>query len=1019
MRLREAGGRAVENSITLPVQAKTDLIGIRPGFDDDQIGEGAAAQFEIIAVDANSRRIAKTGLEWSLVRLERRYQWYRTDDGWNYEPVISSKRIAGGKLDAMTDALARIEAKVEWGRYRLDVTGPNGEGPASSYSFTAGWYVEATSTETPDGLEMALDKELYQPGDTARVKISPRFAGKALVVAGSDRLLWKKNIDVPEGGTTVDVPIASNWGAGTYVTVFAYRGSDAANKRMPARAIGIKWLKIDPGARKLDVALHLPAQIKPNNRLDIDLDVAGVKAGDDVYVTIAAVDVGILNLTGYTPPSPVDWYFGQRRLGLDIDDMYGRLIDGFSGAVGRIRTGGDAPGLKAKGSAPTQKLVAFYSGVLKTDADGKVRTGFDIGQFNGTVRVMAVAWSGRGAGQASGDVIVRDPVVLTLSAPRFMAPGDEAMLRLDIANTDGPAGDYQLSMDSAGIVNASMPVAGMTVTLEKSGKMALSVPLHANRTGAGRLVIRLAKADGPVIEQVLEIPVRAPQLPVSERKIVTLAANGGTLVLDSDFLASFAPGSATLSVGVSRAAGLDVPSLLYALDRYPYGCAEQTTSRALPLLYLSEVATAAGLGNEEHIRKRVQGAIDRLSGFQAPEGSFGLWGPGSESLWLDAYVTGFLTRAREKGYKVPDEVMKLALDNLQNSLSYDDNLSSRGSAIAFALYVLARNRRAPIGDLRYFADAKLDDFISPMAKAHLAASLSLYGERARSEKAFQVAYTAAIGDKSGTVLDDYGSKLRDRAAVLALAAETRPSPGFIADMVRNVADLRLTRDYTSTQENAWLLLAARALYAGESDIRLDVNGQLHSGNYAGRFDAQTIGAGVKITNTSAETVDAAITVTGTPAKVRPAGGDGFEISRKYYNLAGEVIDPATVGQNERFVVVLEITEKNSWHSRIVVSDLLPAGFEIANPRLISSADLSNFDWLGAVSPAHVEFRDDRFVAALNRSGNDQRTFTLAYMVRAVTPGRFVHPAAVVEDMYRAHLSARTAQGHVTVIGPKP
>jgi hypothetical protein len=126
-----------------------------------------------------------------------------------------------------------------------------------------------------------------------------------------------------------------------------------------------------------------------------------------------------------------------------------------------------------------------------------------------------------------------------------------------------------------------------------------------------------------------------------------------------------------------------------------------------------------------------------------------------------------------------------------------------------------------------------------------------------------------------------------------------------------------------------------------------------------------------------------------------------------------------VGQNERFVVVLSITEETAWTSRVLVADLLPAGFEIDNPNLVKSANLDAFSWLAETQTAHLEFRDDRFVAALDRSSGDDRAFTLAYMVRAVTPGRYVVPAATVEDMYRPHLSARTAMGQVEVVAPTP
>jgi len=1020
VQMRENGGRAVERAISLPVAPASDLIGIKPLFEGGSVGQGQTAGFEVIAVGSDGKQISMPGLKWSLVKLERHYQWYTSGDGWNYEPVISTKQIAAGHIDASSEAAVRVDSAVEWGRYRLQVSAGDG-GPVSSISFNAGWYVRNSSTETPDGLEMALDKESYNAGDVARVQISPRFAGKALVTVGAESLLWSKSVDVAKSGAVVEIPVGAGWGAGAYVNVTLYRPSDSAAKRMPGRAIGIKWLKVNPGQRDLQVSLDVPEKTTPRQNFEVPVQIAGLQAGEEAFVTVAAVDVGILNLTRYKPPQPGKWYFGQRKLGLELYDIYGKLIDAYAGATGRIRSGGDGTdGLSAKGSPPTQKLISFYSGIVRVDDQGRAIVNFAMPQFNGTVRVMAVAWTKSGVGDVSADVVVRDPVVLTATVPRFLSPGDATSVRIDIANTDGPAGDYQLSVETFGKLAADMPVSGMTIALAAGEKKAVSVPVRGVEVGKGVLSIKLSRANGPFVDQALSVPVRAPQLPVSQRRIVKLAANGGQLTVDEDMFAGFLPASASMTMGVSRAAGLDVASLLLSLDRYPHGCAEQTTSRALPLLYLSEVASQSGLGDDPAIRKRVQEAINRVVGFQSGGGSFGMWSPGSDNLWLDAYISDFLTRAREKAYDVPVTAMMLALDNLSNSLSYDVNLAKQGNEIAYALYVLARNKRASIGDLRYFVNAQLDKFVSPLAKAQLAASLGFYGEKLPSEMAFKAAFNA-LDNKlpKGFSRDDYGTSLRDRAAILALAAEAKPAMSFVSQMVPMVSKARLGKRYTSTQENAWLLLAARALYADSDKISLEIDGVEHKGNLSRKLTPQDVADGVIIANSSGENLEAALTVSGVPIKPLPAGGEGFKITRKYYTRGGEAIDPSTVAQNERFVVVLTITELNSWASRIVVNDLLPAGFEIDNPRLVSSAELNNFKWLKRANTAHSEFRNDRFVAAFNRRANDDREISLAYVVRAVSPGTYVHPAAVVEDMYRAHLSARTEQGSVEVIGPKP
>ncbi|NGN41060.1 hypothetical protein G6N74_08290 [Mesorhizobium sp. CGMCC 1.15528] len=1016
VRMRESGGRAVERALDIGIRPQGRMIGIRPDFSGGEVPQGGTAKFSFIAVDPQGKREALQGAQWSLVKVERNYQWYRSGNAWNYEPVTFTKAVANGQIDLTTDKEASISAPVDWGRYRLEVETADPVGPATSFEFDAGWYVAATSTETPDGLEIALDKDHYAAGEVAKLQVSPRFAGELLVTVGADKLLKTITASVPEGGATIDVPVGDDWGAGAYVTATLYRPGEAQESRMPARAIGVKWLKVDPGAKQLGVTLSPPEKTAPRQTLSIPVAVAGAAPASDAYVMVAAVDVGILNLTQYKAPDPENWFFGQRQLGLELRDLYGRLIDGSLGTTGKLRTGGDGANMASEGSPPTERLVAFFSGPVKLDTEGKATVDFDIPQFNGTVRIMAVAWTKEAVGHATSDVIVRDPVVITAGLPRFMAPGDDALMRLDIANTDAPDGDYSLAIDTNG--DLSTGTVPETVTLTAGKRQTLTVPLTAQSSGDAGLTIRLANAEGLSIEQNLTIPVRPAELPVTTRTVVDLKPNA-SLRIDKELLAASLLDGASVSVGVSRASAFDVPSLLMTLDRYPYGCAEQTTSRALPLLYVSELAASSGMAEDTTLHDRIQQAIYRVLNYQASSGSFGLWGPGSGDLWLDAYVTDFLTRAREKNYEVPSEAMLSALQNLQNAISYDIDLQDRGSEIAYALYVLARNKKASIGDLRYYSDTQLEAFSSPMAVAQLAASLALYGDQQRSENTFQAALTLA---KTNTEHDysrsDYGSRLRDGAAMLALAAESRPASKIVPELIKLVTAERKAANYTSTQDQAWMLLAARAMRANSDTIQLTVNGEQHGGAYSQQVSGNDLADNpLVIANTGKDALQAVVTAVAAPAQPLPSGGDGFQIARTYYGLDGSEANVTSVSQNERFVVVLKIDEVNDWPSRVLVSDLLPAGFEIDNPGLVSSADLGNFPWLARTEAAHLEFRDDRFVAAFDRTSGDNGQITLAYVVRAVTPGIYAHPAASVEDMYRPQYSARTASGMMEVRTP--
>jgi uncharacterized protein YfaS (alpha-2-macroglobulin family) len=1010
IRMRESGGRAVERRLRLPIAPEGPMIGISPEFAEDSLEEGAVAGFRVIAVDQDGARIAMPDLSWSLVRIERRYQWYRQNGAWNYEPVTYTTRVADGTLDVTAASEGRIAVPVEWGRYRLEVEGPDIDGPATSVEFDAGWYVEARTTESPDGLEVALDKATYASGETARLKVSPRFAGELTVVVGADRILDVITATIPEEGEEIAIPVGEDWGAGAYVTAVLHRPGNAGETRMPMRAIGLRWLAIDPGPRILDVRLDVPAQAKPREALTIPVSVPAA-AGEDAYVTVAAVDVGILNLTAYETPAPQAWYFGQRQLGLDIRDLYGRLIDGSLGATGRIRTGGDGGGMAMSGSPPTEELVAFFSGIVPLDRNGRADIEFAIPQFNGTVRVMAVAWSRGGVGSAEADIIVRDPVVVTASAPRFLAPDDRARLHLDIANTDGPPGNYRLSIQSRGSVAIDPDGAETLIALEVGGRATHEVGLAGTIPGEGAITVRLTHADGLSLEQTVHIPVRPATLPVATRRIVRLAGNGGALTLDGELLADSHLDDASLAISVTRRPAFDIPSLLMTLDRYPYGCAEQITSRALPLLYVSELSERSGLPVEPDLSERIEEAVHRVLAFQSSSGSFGLWAPGYGDLWLDAYVSDFLTRAREASFAVPETAMRLALDNLRNTLAYQTDIAAHGREIAYALYVLARNGKAAIGDLRYYADTQLEAFDTPLARAQIAAALVLYGDRQRAERVFASAISLAEAGAEDLARADYGSGLRDAAAMLALAAETGPQPPYLDSMIELVAERHAGSRTTSTQEQAWLLLAARALSLSGEEMALTVNGKPHSGDFARRLSGQEVSRSpLTIVNRGSGPVEAVVTAFAAPRQPLPAGGEGFSIERVYHRLDGTPVNASEVAQNERLVAVITVTEHNAWPSRILVSDLLPAGFEIDNPRLVGSADLANFGWLGDPQVAHVEFRNDRFIAAFDRNEASGRSFTFAYVVRAVTPGTYVHPAVSVEDMYRPHLSARTATG---------
>lgn len=997
VRLAEGSGRPVERSVTRPVDPQGTLIGLKPLF-DGVVPERGEARFDVVAVGAEG-----VAAIWRLDRIETRYQWYQIDGDWNWEPMTTRARVAEGAV-TLGAAPVPVVASVDWGDYELTVAGG---GTASATRFAAGWFAAADTTRTPDTLELSLDKAAYAPGETARLRVVPRSAGVALVSVLSNRVVAMKAVPVLEGENLIDLPVTDDWGAGVYVTASVLRPMDAGAGRLPARALGLAHAAIAPGDRQLTATLDVPAEVAPRGPLDIAVRVNGVAPGDTAYVTLAAVDVGILNLTGFKAPDPSAHYFGQRKLGVAIRDIYGRLIDGLNGAEGVVRSGGDAAGPRFQADPPTEDLVAWFTGPVQVGADGIARASLDLPSFNGTVRVMAVAWSDKGVGQAQADVLVRDPVVVTASLPRFLQPGDTSRLLLEIVHATGPAGRMGLDVVADGVVLGAV---ASGVDLADKGKAVVSVPVTAGAEGLAQLTVRLTTPDGRVLTKPLALPVRAND-PAVQRVTRMDLAPGQTFTAEASVLSGLRPGAYALISGGSLAR-FDAPGLLAALDAYPYGCSEQVTSRAMPLLAFGPVADAMGLAEAATARARVDQALAEVLLNQTSEGGFGLWSAqASGDMWLDAYVTDFLSRARAQGHEVPQGAFRAALDNLRSKVNYAGDFEEGGEDLAYALMVLAREGAAAIGDLRYYADVKAGAFSSPLAVAQLGAALASYGDQPRADALFARAADMSMNRRSIEADQvwraDFGSNLRDAAGVLALALEAGSTAVdrevFAARLAATAGQRAL-----STQEQAWILMAAQGMVSTGSE-GLELDGVPVTGPLVRRFD----GAPLTIRNAGAAPATLTVAAFGQPEGTEPAGGAGYDIARSYYTLEGAEADPATLKAGTRLVAVLDITPTGSGEARLMVSDPLPAGWEIDNPNLLQGGQIAALDWLEPETEVtHSEFRADRFLTALDR--RDDAPFRLAYILRAVSPGTYHHPAATVEDMYRPTFRAWTDSGRVTV-----
>ena len=1044
----ETGGRTVNRTLKRVLWPANALVGIRPLFDDkDGADANANAGFEVVRVDAGGKPQPGKGLKATLVRELRDYHWnYDEDGGWDYDFTRRFENKDTRTLDVGAGA-SKIDFPVEWGEYRLDVFDP-ATGLTTRYPFRAGWSWDDQNRgldARPDKVKLALDRTGYKAGDTLKVTVTPPHAGKGLLMVESDRMLYVQAIDA-KPGSTFSIPVTKDWERhDVYVTALVFRGGSAPSKITPARAVGVVHVPMDRRDRRVAVGLSVPKQMRPEQNLPVTVSVPEL-AGQLAHVTVSAVDVGILNITRFPVPDANAQFFAQRRFGVDAYDIYGRVIESFEGGSAKIRFGGDmALSALPQAKRPTSRVqtVDLFSGPVKLDGKGNARVALKVPDFNGTLRVSALVYSDTRYGNRDRETVVRAPIVAEASLPRVLAPGDRSTVTLDVQNFTGKAGVFKVTVNGEGPLDIGE--GSRTTDLAVDAKRTLTFPVTADEGYTTAKVRVRVEGNGFKVDRRYDVPVRAGW-PAVLRSRTQVLDSLTPVEMGAGFADGLMPGSVTARMTVSALPPIPFASALKGALEYPYGCAEQTTSKGYAALELDD-ATAKMLGidglDAKKRRERMEGAFGRLASMQVSNGHFSMWGdddyvnPG-----LTPYIAEFLLDAREGGFAVPDAVLQKALTRLNEDLlaggapfyGYDRRDHLKFANQAYAGYVLARVNRAPLGTLRALYDNERGKTLTGLPLVHLGIALSLQGDKTRGAKAIAEGF-ARTGDRPD-YLGDYGTKLRDDALMIALVHERKlAKPEFDRRAISLGRELDARRNsgwlWLSTQEQVALARLGKALMVDQKKL---VSGQWSIGGDAeavapvrlfGRsVDHAALARGLRFVPEGSPPLYASLDVAGIPRSAPAPDNRQIGIERRYYTTDGKEWKGGTLKEGEALIVRVGITANVAMPDALF-TDLLPAGLEIENFNLGDAKQWAEVvvdgiaisDRGSAADVKHEEFRDDRYVAALKLDRGD--TAKVFYLVRAVTPGTYTVPPSLVEDMYRPDIRGvgKASPSTITVVQP--
>lgn len=1063
--LQESGGRPIVRRVIQPVWPAEELVGVRPLFKDKEVDEGSNVEFEVLLTNYQGDKLAAKNLKARLIHERRDYYWYYSDDnGWNsnfsQKDLVMDEQV----INITKGTTAKLTYPVDWGYYRLEIENP-ATGLITSQQFRAGYWWQENTTEggavRPDQVKLVMDKPSYNVGDKAKITVTPPAAGSGyLMIESSDGLLWWQAIDVPATGKTFEIPIPNDeqWQRhDLYISTLVVRPGSRKVGATPKRAVGVLHLPLNRQARQLNLTLDAPTRAAPSERLMVKVKVTDKegKPVKDARVLLSAVDVGILNITEYKTPNPFEGFFGRKAYGVDQLDVYGQLIETGQGRIAKLAFGGDAMSKGGKKPDTNVMIVALQSDPVTVNDKGEAEVSFDMPDFNGELRLMGQVWDNNEFGMSEAKTVIAAPIIAELSTPRFLAGGDSAVLALDITNLTDKTQKLKIALTSEGQVNL-IDNKEQTIDVAKDIRQTLKIPVKAKEgIGSGKITLivsGLLQGDKPLpkIKRTWTIGTR-PAYPA-------VVETFQEVLQDSPWNVPAGTMATTMLEGregrlqLTSTPPLNLSKQIEYLRAYPYGCAEQTVSGLYPSLYANnDLLAKLGIKStqtDEERRAAIDVGIGRLLGMQRSNGSFGLWSSESqEEYWLTAYVSDYLLRARERGFSVPSDSLDKAIRRLQTYVQNSSEISpyytnsteaTRFATQAYTSYILARSKQAPLGALRALYDRR-DNAPSGLALIQLSAALKLMGDNDRAEQALKEGLAKGRKRPSNYWwIGDYGSDVRDDALILALLQEHNlASQTVISERIFKLSNRVANQRWLSTQERNSIFLAGyRTLLLPEQSWAADVTiagkqYNLTDTKPSMKFsdeEMRNITTLVVANKTPTISLYQTLDLSGYPKEApKASSSDGLYVTKEYLNANGSPLDLKNVKSGDLVIVRIKLKTKERISDALLV-DFLPAGLELENQNLANaSASLNDAaatikDSLKSMQQArieHQEFRDDRYVLQLDLGYNYSNLATdIVYLARAVTPGEYLVPQAIVESMYRPNWQAGSSTPGMLTVKPK-
>ncbi len=971
---------------------------------------------DIVLLDKDGNLVKdKVTLTCAVYKLQWRWWWEKgSDEPASFQESLSKVPLVKGDVTVSggKGSWKFMVKYPEWGRYLVTVQDTRGGHGAAKviYIDWPGWAgrAQADGQGAAAMLTLTSDKTSYKVGDKIRVSFPSNEKASALVVLEKGgQIVKKEQIRCGKDTTVIDLDAEPFMAPNIYLHVSLLQEHLQTVNDLPIRLYGVIPILVDDPATVLKPEISSEATWKPMGQASFTVKEA---SGRPMTYTAVVVDEGLLGLTRYSMADPRSAFYKKEASLLKSWDIYDAVIGAYSGSLQTLLAIGGGDDGFGGGNRKVQRfkpVVQYFGPVTLKAGESRTET-FTIPQYVGALRIMVVAGNAGAYGVAERSVPVKGDLMVLGTLPRFLSPQDQIQIPVSVFNYTSSKLPVKVRCVVNGNGNIKEGLTEQQISLDPSSDKVVYFQLTAGSTEGPLSCTITAESTGlPVATHQVDLMVRSTAIPVTQTWTRMLKA--GESWKEFIQLPGMA-GTNVVNLEVSRLPPINLDNRLAFLTQYPHGCIEQTTSSVFPQLYLDQVVTLDDKQRSE-IRTNIIAGIEGLTSFLTPSGGFSYWpGQGEVNEWGTSYAGHFLIEARRAGYQVPDYLLQRWIEYQKRKAitwsadSYNEKLEQ-----AYRLYTLALAGQPDIGSMNRLRESlSLDDPIS----WRLAAAYWYAGQRdiARNMVANLGFNVIKYRDLSG----NFGSSFRDKAMILESLVVTEDY-SRAASLLSEVAETLSSKDWLSTQETAYALIAMLPLMAKTSSnealsVECSFQGINRSRIFRTPMDTITLvehatdSGNLEVKNTSRQNMYVRLVARGLPAEgLEPVIQQGLSLSVSYTSLEGKTIDPALLplGSDMEVAVTVRNTTSRDLKELALVHPL-PAAWELMNYRLAKVIDEGDEPMV--VTPIkYQDIRDDRLLSYLDLQSGESKT--VRFRVNRTYGGLYFIPAIQVYAMYDESIRA--------------